>query len=82
VASGDELTYDLMGTCSGNTNPQDELDRNLIVKGENEPTFLISYRSEQELEGSLRSRARWCVFGGGALALVCLTIILGKLGLF
>ena len=75
-------SYDLTGTCTENPDAQDEHDRNLIVKGENEPTFLISYRSEQELEGSLRSRARWCVFGGGALSLVCLVIILGKLGLF
>ncbi len=63
-------------------NPEDQHDRNLIMKGRNEPTYLISWKAEKELEGSLRSRAAFMVFGGGALAIVCLGILLAKFGLF
>lgn len=72
--------YDVTGTCVENPNAKDEHDRNLIIKGQNEPTFLISYRSEEELERNLRSRAALMVFGGGAAAVVCLGILLAKLG--
>jgi hypothetical protein len=72
--------YDVTGTCTENPNPQDEHDRNLIVKGENEPTFLISWRSERDLEKRLRRRAALYVFGGAALSVVCLAILLAKFG--
>ena len=72
--------YDVTGTCTENPNPKDEHDRNLIVKGENEPTFLISWRSEKELEKKLRRRAALYVFGGAALSIACLAILLVKLG--
>jgi hypothetical protein len=72
--------YDVTGTCTENPNPKDEHDRNLIVKGENEPTFLISWRSEKELEKKLRRRAALYVFGGAALSVVCLAILLAKFG--
>lgn len=72
--------YDITGTCVENPRPRDTSDRNLIVKGENEPTFLISWRSEKELEGSLRSRALLHVFGGGALSVACLAFLLVRLG--
>ena len=74
-------SYDVTGTASENPNPQDEHDRNLITKGQNEPTFLISAKSEKEIEATVRNRALKMIFGGAALALVCLAIILGKLGL-
>ena len=72
--------YDVTGTCTENPNPKDEHDRNLIVKGENEPTFLISWRNEKDLEKSLRRRAALYVFGGAALSIVCLAILLAKFG--
>ena len=71
------VPYDVTGTCVENPNPKDEHDRNMIVKGENEPTFLISWKTEKELEGKLRTRAVRCIFGGAALAIVCLAILLG-----
>jgi len=74
--------YDLTGTCVENPNPQDEHDRNLIVKGENEPTFLISWRSEKEIERTLHNRALFHIFGGAALSIVCLGILLWKFGWF
>ena len=73
-----EWSYDVTGTCTENPNPRDTNDRNLIVKGENEPTFLISYRNEEELEGSLRRRATLRVFGGAeALEMIGVTILIG-----
>jgi hypothetical protein len=72
--------YDLTGTCTENPHPRDGHDRNMIVKGENEPTFLISWRTEQGIEGHLRGRALKYIFGGGLLSVVCLAIALSKLG--
>lgn len=73
-------TYDVTGACVENANPKDEHDRNLIRKGQNEPTFLISWRSERELEQALRNRALLYIFGGAALSVVCMGILLAKLG--
>jgi hypothetical protein len=50
------LTH-VLGTCTENPNPADEGDRNLIKKGQNEKTYLISTKSEEKLEGSLRLQA-------------------------
>jgi hypothetical protein len=75
-----EHWYDVTGTCVENPEPQDESDRNLIVKGTNEPTFLISWRSEQELQKMLRNRAAWKIFGGGALTVASLGLFLAKHG--
>ena len=74
--------YDVTGTCAENPNPRDQHDRNLMMKGQNEPTFLISYRSSKEVESRLRKRAAFQIFGGAGLALVCLAYLLYKFGLF
>ena len=74
--------YTITGTCAENPNPKDEHDRNLIVKGESEPTFLISWKEEKQIESGLRWRALLYIFGGAALAVVSLYlfIVLVKLG--
>lgn len=74
--------YDLTGTCVENPTPKDDHDRNLITKGTNEPTFLITWRSEKEIRRTLRNRAALHIFGGGAVAVICLAILLLKLGQF
>src|SRR5579875_195378 len=74
-------TYDISGTCVENPHPVDVSDRNMIVKGIAEKEFLISSKPEKELEGSLRKRAALMVFGGAALSIVCMAILLAKLGL-
>jgi hypothetical protein len=74
-------TYDITGTCAENPNPRDEYDRNIILKGTNEPTFLISSRPVKEVQTWLWKQTLWMVLGGAGLAVVCLAIILGKLGL-
>jgi hypothetical protein len=75
-----EHWYDVTGTCVENPNAKDEHDRNLIQKGENEPTFLISWRAEREIEKTLRHRAALQVFCGAALSVACLGVLLKKLG--
>ena len=72
--------YDVTGTCTENPRPKDESDRNMIVKGENEPTFVISWRNEKGIEGALRRRSLKYVFGGAALSIACLAFLLAKLG--
>lgn len=59
----------VLGTCAENPQPADENDRNLIKKGENEKTYLISTKSEEKLEESLRLQAFAMIFIGAALIL-------------
>jgi hypothetical protein len=73
-------SYDITGTAVENPHPQDDHDRNMIVKGQNEPTFLIFSKTEQEVEKGVRNRALGMILGGAALAIVCVAIILFKLG--
>jgi hypothetical protein len=72
--------YDVTGTCAENPSPKDESDRNIILKGQNEQTFVISWRSEKGIEGQLRKRAAKYVLGGGALAVGCMAVLLAKFG--
>ena len=77
-----EHWYDITGTCVENPAAQDEHDRNMIVKGSNEPTFLITWRSEKEIRRTLRNRSAKYIFGGAFLAVACLGIFLAKHGWF
>lgn len=73
--------YHIAGTCAENPSPRDEDDRNLICKGENEPFFHISWRTEEETQKHYRRKAFFYVFGGGALSVVCLGILLNEFGM-
>jgi Ca2+/Na+ antiporter len=57
----------VMGTCTENPAPAGEHDRNLIKRGENEKTFLITTKTEKQIEKSLRLRAFFLVLLGAAL---------------
>jgi len=70
------------GTCVENPQPADEHDRNLIRKGQAEPTFLISCQEERQATGAVRGRSLKMVFGGAALSVVCLALLLWHLNLF
>ncbi len=74
-------TYDISGTCVENPHPQDANDHNMIVQGTNEKEFLISSKTEKQVEKGLRKRAATMVLGGAALSVICLVILLAKLGL-
>jgi hypothetical protein len=75
-----EHWYDVTGSCVENPASKDESDRNMITKGKNDPTFVISWRNEKGIEGELRKRAAKYVFGGAALAVACLGFVLAKFG--
>lgn len=74
-------SYHISGTCAENPRPCDENDRNIMQKGENEPTFHISWRTEEEVQKYLRRRSLKYIFGGAALSVVCLGILLNEFGL-
>lgn len=57
----------IMGTCTENPSPADESDRNLIKKGENEKTYLITTKTEKQIEKSLRLKAVLMVIIGAGL---------------
>ena len=46
-------------------------------KGTHDKTFYISDKSEKEVLSALDGRVLWGVFGGAALSLICLAVILG-----
>jgi hypothetical protein len=68
--------YHVSGTCAENPAPKGEDDRNIILKGEAEPYFHISHRTEQEDEKNLRNSAFWYIFGGAALTVVCAGVLM------
>jgi hypothetical protein len=74
-------SYDISGTCVENPHPEDLNDRNMIVKGTSEKEFLISSKTEKQLESGLRKRAVMMIVGGAALSVICMAILLAKLGL-
>jgi len=73
--------YDIMGTCVENPAPRDEDDHNIIRKGANEPTFLISSKAQKEIQLGLRKSALGMILGGAAIAIVCLALFLERVGL-
>ena len=76
-----EEMYDITGTCTPNPGAKEGSDQQLITKGANDPTFLISNQSEKDLENTLRGRARLHIFGGGLLAVGCAAALLETIGL-
>jgi hypothetical protein len=57
----------VLGTCTENPNPVNAEDGNLIKKGENEKTYLISTKTEEKLEKSLKLQALFMILIGGLL---------------
>jgi hypothetical protein len=79
VVPGSE--YDITATCAINHGPVNETDRQLITRGENDPTFLISDKPEPTLEQDLHFRAWRSILGGGLLAVAGAAVLLEALGL-
>jgi hypothetical protein len=80
VVPGQE--YLISGTCVENSAPAADQDRSVIAKGHNEPTFVISAKSDAELNTGLRKRAGLMILGGVALALACFAGLLVHFNLF
>ena len=74
--------YFVSGTCVENSSPQDSHDRNLIVKGKTEPTFLISSQSGQQATKKVGRSSFKLIFLGAALTLGCLALLLLHLKMF
>ena len=72
--------YLISGTCVENS--AGDQDRCLIAKGQNEPTFVISTKSDVQIHHDLRKRALLMIFGGAAVALVCAVALLVHFGMF
>lgn len=73
--------YDVTGTCAMNRSAGNETDRQLITRGENDPTFLISDKAEPTLEQDLHFQAWRSILGGGFLAVAGAAVLLEALGL-
>jgi hypothetical protein len=71
----------VMGTCVENPSPQDDHDRNLITRGENEGTFLISSNSEQKVEKGLRKQALILILIGSLFIILATVFALSNSGL-
>ena len=59
-----------------NPTPKDEYDRNLIQKGTNEPTFVISDKAEGALEKKVRRAALGMILVGALLMVAMVALVL------
>jgi hypothetical protein len=62
-------------SANGNTDANNGFDPHppvVLMKGKNNPTFLISWRSQRDLARSLGWKCALMIWGGPALALLCL----------
>jgi E3 Ubiquitin ligase len=74
--------YLVSGTCIDDPSCAPDQERNVIAKGRNEPTFIISAKSDQALNRDLRRRAALMIVGGAAVALACLAGLLVHFHMF
>lgn len=71
----------IAGTCVENPDPRDATDRNMIVKGRNNPIFVISQGTEKQRERTLRVLSGCSIYGGAILALYSAAYLLHAFGL-
>jgi hypothetical protein len=71
----------ILGTCAENPDAKSDEDRNIIRKGENEKTFLISTQGEVKAGRSLRLQAFGLVLLGAALIIGAAALALNAAGL-
>jgi len=80
VVPGQE--YFVSGTCSENPTSQAGQDRNIVMKGQSEPTFLISSQLDAQATGKVRKGSIKLVLLGGGLTLGCLALLLSHWKMF
>lgn len=73
------MEYDILGTCTENSDAKDGNARNLIRKGGEK--FMVSDKSSRDTQAYLRHRAMVKIFGGAIFAAICLAGLLGQFGL-
>jgi len=52
----------------------------VLMKGDNDPTFLISWRSQKDLVSSLGWKSTACIWGGPCLTLLGLYVLMLRMG--
>jgi hypothetical protein len=57
----------ILGTCAENPNPSGENDRNLVHRGQNEKTYLITTKTEGQEEKRLRNQSLLLILLGAAV---------------
>jgi len=63
--------------------PAEEFDLNpktVLMKGQNNPAFFISWRSQREVAESLAWKSTLMIWGGPALTVLCLYVLAAKFG--
>ena len=81
VAPGQE--YLVSGTCVENNDTAcAPADRSMIAKGQNEPTFLISTKTDVQVHRAFEKRSLLMIFGGAAAAIACAAGLAMRFGLF
>jgi len=58
----------------------DQHPRTVMMKGSHNPAFMISWRSQRDILGSLQWQSALMIWGGPALALLCIYILAGEFG--
>jgi hypothetical protein len=74
-------THLIVGTCAENPAKEEEA-RKVIRKGENERTFLITSKTERQIEKGLLRQAGAMVLVGGAIIIGTFALMLYSLGAF
>lgn len=72
--------YNISGTCAENPTAKDLSDRNIIRKGTNERTYVISNQARSDSDVMLQRGSRLLIFGGGMVAVFCLGLLLLRFG--
>jgi hypothetical protein len=65
---------------SANTGDFDLNPKTVVMKGQNNPAFFISWRSQREIAQSLGWQSALMIWGGPALTLLCLYILAARFG--
>lgn len=68
--------YGVTGTCTENPQPAGTGDRNLITRGNDESTLVISSKTDARMNRSMFWAAFWKIAFGAALSGVCLAMLL------
>jgi hypothetical protein len=73
--------YDISGTCAENPGAKDLSDRNMIHKGANERTYVISGQGRSDVNVMMQKGSQLMIFGGGMVAVFCLGLLLLRFGI-
>ena len=73
--------YNILGTCVENPSAHDEHDRNMIVRGQNESTYVISWKAEVAIEKQTRRSSFLLILAGIVMLVLAAALVLKGVGL-